>query len=100
MPYGPALGCRPSGDHDRGAGICNQASIRVLLQRVEVDGVAGAKSDLIDSNSHFQLPLKEIKQLDSGMEMGRDVFRRQWMKVRQKAVEFPCRSEAAERLEK
>ena len=99
MRLNSALGCRPCGDHDRGAGLFDQASICMFLQRIEVDGVAGAEPDLINSNGHLQLSLKKIKQLDSGMEMGRDVFRGQRMKVRQEGVEFSCIRAEIQRLE-
>jgi hypothetical protein len=42
----------------------------MFLQRIEVDGVAGAKPELVDSDGRFQFSLKEIKQLDSGWKWG------------------------------
>ena len=60
----------------------------MLLQRIEVDRISGRELELFNTDRHLQFPLYEVQQLYTWMKMRCEFLLRQWMEVRQEAVEL------------
>jgi hypothetical protein len=87
--FASALSGRPCGDDDCRARLLDETSIRIFLQRIEVDGVAGRQLKLVGTDGQFQFSLNEVEKLDTGMEVRGDLLRRQRMEVRQETIQPP-----------
>ena len=80
---------RRRGDYDRRARLLDQTSVGMFLQGIEVDRISGGESEFFNTDRHLEFPLHEIQQLCTWMKMRCDFLLRQWMKVRQEAIQLP-----------